>query len=494
MGKMKANVFVEKAVEIAKNFKTLYVMGCFGAPLTGSNVSRYCNNHSYNRAADRTAMIKAAGNQNPPVYGFDCVCLIKGILWGWSGNASKTYGGANYASNGVPDIGADTMITRCLDVSATGWANMAVGEAVWMSGHIGIYIGDGLAVECSPKWENKVQITAVGNIGSKAGYNTRTWTKHGKLPYVDYSESGTTTGGGTATKPDTGGATIYKVAAGDNLSKIAAKYGTTVDALAEINAIKNKNLIRVGQVLMLQDTPQAAADKLEALGVINSPDYWAEAAEAGKVQYLDILLKKAAQTITKAGVRGGLGALGNVGRQGIRRGGLLRLLLVLRVFTGGPEHGGHAVPFRDDILPVVVRVDLRPALLAIPAECHRFGCALDDLHHENTVVITGAGGVIRFSDFKDTHFSDLPEKILRNNRRSGTNKATKMTRKIRIFIACPPIDKEPRFVYIWGAEVRASAPRAFTSRAISGLPLLSGRRSCPPECRPGSQPFWRAAP
>src|SRR5699024_1059568 len=64
-------------------------------------------------------------------------------------------------------------------------------------------------------------------------------------------------GGGTATKPDTGDATIYKVAAGDNLSKIAAKYGTTVDALAEINAIKNKNLIRVGQVLMLQDTPQA---------------------------------------------------------------------------------------------------------------------------------------------------------------------------------------------------------------------------------------------
>ena len=91
---------INEAVEIAKNFKTLYVMGCFGAPLTGSNVSRYCNNHSYNRAADRTAMIKAAGNQNPPVYGFDCVCLIKGILWGWSGNASKTYGGANYASNG----------------------------------------------------------------------------------------------------------------------------------------------------------------------------------------------------------------------------------------------------------------------------------------------------------------------------------------------------------------------------------------------------------
>ena len=153
MSKMTAKAFVDKAVDIAKNYKTLYVMGCFGAPLTGSNVSRYCNNHSYNKNATRTAMIKAAANQSPPVFGFDCVCLIKGILWGWDGDASRTYGGAGYAINGVPDIGADTMITKCTGVSTTGWDDMVIGEAVWMSGHIGIYIGDGLAVECSPKWE-----------------------------------------------------------------------------------------------------------------------------------------------------------------------------------------------------------------------------------------------------------------------------------------------------------------------------------------------------
>ena len=39
--------------------------------------------------------------------------------------------------------------------------------------------------------------------------------------------------------------------------------------------------------------------------MINSPDYWADAAEAGKVQYLGILLEKAAQTITKAKPRTG---------------------------------------------------------------------------------------------------------------------------------------------------------------------------------------------
>ena len=47
--------------------------------------------------------------------------LIKGILWGWDGDASRTYGGAGYAINGVPDIGADTMITKCTGVSTTGW-------------------------------------------------------------------------------------------------------------------------------------------------------------------------------------------------------------------------------------------------------------------------------------------------------------------------------------------------------------------------------------
>lgn len=188
MGNMMAETFVSKAVDIAKNYKTLYVMGCFGAPMTAANKTRYINNGAsgnYNAQASRKAMIQAAGADT---FGFDCVCLIKGILWGWSGDASKTYGGAVYASNGVPDFSADAMIQVCTGVSASGWANMVSGEVVWMTGHIGIYIGDGLAVECSPKWENKVQITAVGNIGKKTGYNTRTWTKHGKLPYVDYTE------------------------------------------------------------------------------------------------------------------------------------------------------------------------------------------------------------------------------------------------------------------------------------------------------------------
>jgi murein DD-endopeptidase MepM/ murein hydrolase activator NlpD len=43
----------------------------------------------------------------------------------------------------------------------------------------------------------------------------------------------------------------YTVVRGDNLTKIAARFGTTVAKLVEINGIKNANLINVGQVLKL---------------------------------------------------------------------------------------------------------------------------------------------------------------------------------------------------------------------------------------------------
>ena len=172
-------------LNVAKNFKTLYVMGCFGAPMTDSNKVRYTENHDYNMKAARKKLINAA---SADTFGFDCVCLIKGLLWGWDGDTSHVYGGSDYKSNGVPDIGTESIIQVCKDVS-TDFSKIAVGELLWMKGHVGIYIGDGLAVECTPAWKNCVQVTAVHNIDKKTGYNGRAWTKHGKLPYVTYDAS-----------------------------------------------------------------------------------------------------------------------------------------------------------------------------------------------------------------------------------------------------------------------------------------------------------------
>ena len=169
-------------LNVANNYKTLYVMGCFGAPMTDRNKERYTENHDYNMKAARQKMINAA---SADTFGFDCVCLIKGLLWGWHGDTSHVYGGSDYKSNGVPDIGTESIIQVCKDVS-TDFSKIAVGELLWMTGHVGIYIGDGLAVECTPAWKNCVQVTTVRNIKSGTGHK---WTKHGKLPYVTYDAS-----------------------------------------------------------------------------------------------------------------------------------------------------------------------------------------------------------------------------------------------------------------------------------------------------------------
>lgn len=69
---MSDTAFVQKLKNIALNYKTLYVMGCFGAPLTAKNKRRYTQNDSYNMMADRTKMIN---NASDDTFGFDCVCL-----------------------------------------------------------------------------------------------------------------------------------------------------------------------------------------------------------------------------------------------------------------------------------------------------------------------------------------------------------------------------------------------------------------------------------
>ena len=172
--------FAERALDVAKNYKTLYVNGCFGAPLTLANKTRFIGKNKFNNGLARKAKILAA---SADTFGFDCVCLIKALLWGWSGDQKAQYGGAKYASNGVPDIDTEGMIAVCREVS-TDFSKISIGEAVWLPGHIGIYVGGGKCVECTPSWKDGVQVTDVLNItGNGTGHR---WAKHGKLPYVEY--------------------------------------------------------------------------------------------------------------------------------------------------------------------------------------------------------------------------------------------------------------------------------------------------------------------
>lgn len=169
-----ANEFVARLKAIATERNTVYAWGMFGSPITRSIVKAKAKQYPgwYTNEKINTVFAPLYGK----AWGFDCVGLVKGVLWGWSADGSKNNGGAMYASNGVPDISADAMITKCTNIS-TNFTSLSGGEFVWMKGHCGVYIGDGLVVESTPKWNGGVQITAIGQ---------RTWTKHGKLPYVSY--------------------------------------------------------------------------------------------------------------------------------------------------------------------------------------------------------------------------------------------------------------------------------------------------------------------
>ena len=107
--------------------------------------------------------------------------------------------------------------------------------------------------------------TPVDDTGTTTSttYGTAT-TTYGTATTTTYGTATTTTTYGTATtttepsaapttEPSTDGPESVTVEKGDSLSKIAKRYGTTVDALVRINELCDANQIFVGQVILLED-------------------------------------------------------------------------------------------------------------------------------------------------------------------------------------------------------------------------------------------------
>lgn len=76
------------------------------------------------------------------------------------------------------------------------------------------------------------------------------------ISYVDYPsiiKNAGLNGFGLEDESPAPKADVYIVKKGDTLTAIAKKYGTTVDAIVNANSINNKNLIYVGQKLMIYE-------------------------------------------------------------------------------------------------------------------------------------------------------------------------------------------------------------------------------------------------
>ena len=104
----------------------------------------------------------------------DCVGLIKG--YGWLNAETQE---VEYCTNGMPDIGADTMYRNSSDKGTIDTIPEIPGLAVWHQGHIGVYIGNGKVVQAA----NTKAGVILTNLGDTA------WTHWLKVPYINYIES-----------------------------------------------------------------------------------------------------------------------------------------------------------------------------------------------------------------------------------------------------------------------------------------------------------------
>ncbi|MBO5214150.1 MAG: hypothetical protein J6B86_05220 [Clostridia bacterium] len=167
--------FVAKLLDVANHYETVYMMGTFGAAVSEGLISQKVKQYPQNYSAGRQSLLRGKIPDAP--WAFDCVGLIKGILWGWTADRSKSFGGAKYRSNDVPDICANTMAKRCVERKQT-MENIVPGEAVYMDRHIGIYVGGGKVVEST--LTGKYDGVVITDL------TYRKWLGHGKLPWITY--------------------------------------------------------------------------------------------------------------------------------------------------------------------------------------------------------------------------------------------------------------------------------------------------------------------
>lgn len=192
--------YVKKLKEILNNFKTYYTWGAFGAPANAKNKKRY----------------EVPAEVSNDTFLFDCSGFAyKALPWGWNGDKTKTYGGATYNKYPLDKPFKDV----CTDISKD-FSNIQIGEVVYMTGHVGVYIGEGYVIECTPKWDNGVLISECWNI-KKTEKKGRTWLSHGKLPFVSYKEENK--------------AEYTTARFGEGLIKIARRVGITLDEIKRLN-------------------------------------------------------------------------------------------------------------------------------------------------------------------------------------------------------------------------------------------------------------------
>jgi peptidoglycan endopeptidase LytE len=217
------------------------------------------------------------------------------------------------ATASVTGVGAATVLGASGVAAAATAPTASAGVAPGASAGVAPAASAGVGLPAAASTTYRVQYgDTLSSIAARFGtsYEALAAANHLSDPNLIFPGQVLVVGGGYAAASSysayrAGGGT-YTVQAGDTLSSIAARFGTSFQALAALNGIANPNLIEVGQVLRVSGSAPvvsaaAATVTIAAASSSPAPAYSAEAAPA------QIALRTAMAQIGKPYQWGGAG-------------------------------------------------------------------------------------------------------------------------------------------------------------------------------------------
>ena len=130
----------------------------------------------------------------------DCVCVPKATIWGMATVPPKGQNIHTPGKYGLDDLTCEELINACYDLSSDFYKTDD-GECLYLPGHIGTFVGDFSfrwnnrdwvcnVIEATSDFEHGIIATYVDSRGvrsnGKGGEICGRWTKHGKLPWIEY--------------------------------------------------------------------------------------------------------------------------------------------------------------------------------------------------------------------------------------------------------------------------------------------------------------------
>jgi N-acetylmuramoyl-L-alanine amidase len=194
----------EFAVERYESGQMVYWYGTYCLPCTTSLYSRKKKQYPAHYTAARASDYQKDIRNNKTCA--DCIGFIKGAVWSECGQRAPVY-----ASGGCPDRSADGMLAYC---KSKGMENGRIatlpeipGLLLHKSGHVGVYVGNGWAIEAQGFATDIVRTKVQG----------RGWVSWAKMPFIRYEA-----GAVAAPERALGDRTLYRGCKGSDVEQLQA--------------------------------------------------------------------------------------------------------------------------------------------------------------------------------------------------------------------------------------------------------------------------------